>query len=492
MIETQYITLDMKPSGVLPVLYCSQYDIGRPLGMVVNNGGEAVDLGDYTVTIEATRTDGVAITAAVTTDGNIGAFETTATMTNKADRYGAQLVLSAFGKRVASLPFVMCVVRAEMDENAESIEEDASLYQQYTETVQTLIANIRADVTQNSSDIAANSNAIAANTNAIAAEIAARQAADDIINGLNVVWIGDSYVQANSLGADQNKRFSTLVSNALGMTEHNYAIGGSGFLAPSGSTYGEQLTSAIAGMTDEQKRTTKYVFVCGGRNDPYLVPDWTLSQLATAVRDVYTRAHTAYPNAMIVGVPMTWSAEALSQTYQRYLSELTNCMENITVPCITITTAWTWLIGRIGSILSDNVHPNVEGHRDMAIMIYQSLKGTNMYRNNQRYSHTSNGMTTVIKLINNKISVMVSGTPSSALSFGNYIFQNFNLGAYAGLRTDNMFFVTLVGRDGTTACCQIGFYASSGKIVCSLQLVTNSMTQQEYHGFVEFENGMVL
>lgn len=143
MMETQYITLNMVPSGVLPVLYCSQYDIGRPLGMVVYNGGEAVNLGDYTVTIEATRTDGAAITAAVTTDGNIGAFETTATMTNKADRYGAQLVLSAFGKRVASLPFVMCVVKAAMDENSESIEEDESLYQQYTETVEALIDEIK-------------------------------------------------------------------------------------------------------------------------------------------------------------------------------------------------------------------------------------------------------------------------------------------------------------------------------------------------------------
>lgn len=146
MINTQYITLDMKPSGVLPVLYCSQYDIGRPLGMVVYNSGEVVDLDDYTVTIEATRTDGVAITALVTTSGNIGAFETTATMTNKANRYGAQLVLSAFGKRVASLPFVMCVVKAAMDENSESIEEDKSLYQQYTETVAELIDEIRADV----------------------------------------------------------------------------------------------------------------------------------------------------------------------------------------------------------------------------------------------------------------------------------------------------------------------------------------------------------
>ena len=93
MLSTQYISLDMTPSGVMPVLYCSQYDIGRPLGMVVYNGGEAVDLSAYTVTVEATRTDGTAITTAVVTDGNIGVFSTTATMTNQADKYPAKMVI---------------------------------------------------------------------------------------------------------------------------------------------------------------------------------------------------------------------------------------------------------------------------------------------------------------------------------------------------------------------------------------------------------------
>lgn len=216
MIETQYITLDMKPSGVLPVLYCSQYDIGRPLGMVVYNGGEAVNLGDYTVTIEATRTDGVAITAAVTTDGNIGAFETTATMTNKADRYGAQLVLNASGQRVASLPFTMCVVRAEMDENAESIEEDASLYQQYTETVQTLIADIRAAVTAETtraeaaeaslqSAISAEASARQTLANDLSAETAARQSADTSIgNDISTIRTALASETSSRSAADTN------------------------------------------------------------------------------------------------------------------------------------------------------------------------------------------------------------------------------------------------------------------------------------------------
>lgn len=156
MINPQYIKLNMTPSGVLPVLHCSQYDVGRPLGFVVYNGAEAVDLDDYTVTIEATRSDDVAITATATTDDNIGVFTTTATMTNKADRYPAQCVLvDGSNNRVASLPFMMFVIPATMDENAEAIEEDASLYQQYTSSMDGLIAQIRSDVSENSDAVAA-------------------------------------------------------------------------------------------------------------------------------------------------------------------------------------------------------------------------------------------------------------------------------------------------------------------------------------------------
>lgn len=176
MIKTQYINLDMTPSGILPVLYCSQYDVGRPLGMVVYNGGESVDLSTYTCTIEATRTDGTAITAAVTVDGNIAAFVTTATMTNQADRYQAKLVIvDGSGNRVASLAFVMMVTPATMDENAESIEEDRTLYQQYTETVKTLIADVRANLATETVRAKTAESALQANINT---EVAARKEAD--------------------------------------------------------------------------------------------------------------------------------------------------------------------------------------------------------------------------------------------------------------------------------------------------------------------------
>jgi len=186
MINTQYINLNMTPSGVMPVLYVSQYDVGRPLGMVVYNGGEAVDLSTYTVTIEGTRTDGTPITAAVTTDGNIGGFATTATMTNKADCYQAKMVIAdSSGNRVASLAFVLMVTPKTMDENAESIEEDKSLYQQYTGTVQTLIAEIRSDlaaeVTRAKAAEASLRSADASIQSSLASETSARQSADQTL-----------------------------------------------------------------------------------------------------------------------------------------------------------------------------------------------------------------------------------------------------------------------------------------------------------------------
>lgn len=175
-MTTQYIDLNMVPSGYPPVVYMSQYDVGRPVGFVVSASGSAVDLDSYTVTVEGTRSDGTAFTVPVTTDGNVGAFETTATMTNKADRYPAQLVITnSGGDRIASIPITMMVVKAAMDENAESIEEDRTLYQQYTGTVQSLIADIRASL---SAEAGTRSAADTALQNSISAETAARMAAD--------------------------------------------------------------------------------------------------------------------------------------------------------------------------------------------------------------------------------------------------------------------------------------------------------------------------
>lgn len=307
----------------------------------------------------------------------------------------------------------------------------------------------------------------------------------------NCLWIGDSYVQANSLGANIDKRFATLVSNWLGLTEYNYAIGGSGFLAPASDKYDVQLSNAITAMTEGERYKTKYVFVCGGRNDPYLVPEWNITNLNQAVRSLYESIWNNFPNAIIVGVPMMWAAEALNYTYFNYLGALVNCMQNAGGGrAITMANAYTWLLGVYDAILDDGVHPNVTGHFSDAIMITQSLLGGKSYRHPKSFTATNNGLTTKIKVIDDRIYVTVSGNATNALNFGGDIY-NGNIGNNFGAITQGNWFMTLVGRDGASAEAQVNLSHSNNNINLRVQLISNSLTAQEWHGSIEIPNGII-
>lgn len=236
-MNPQYIKINMVPNGVVPVLYCSQYDVGRPLGMVVYNGSETVDLDDYTVTFEATRTDGTAITAAITTDGNVCALETTATMTNKAGRYPAQIVVTdGNGKRIASIPINCVVIPAAMDEDAEGVEEDRSLYQQYTGTVQSLIADIRTQLNAET----------AARQAAVSAEASARQAADNTLQSNINVEASARATQDNVLQAEIDQLVAPSGSAPSAAEVTNARIGADG------TTY-DTLGNAIRGQVTDVK-----------------------------------------------------------------------------------------------------------------------------------------------------------------------------------------------------------------------------------------------
>ena len=350
MIKTQYINLNMTPSGVMPVLYCSQYDVGRPLGMVVYNGAEPVDLSWYAVTIEATRTDSTAITAAVTTSGNVGAFVTTPTMTNKADKYPAKLILAdTSGKRVASLAFVMCVTPATMDENSESIAEDASLYTQYTETVLSTIAAIRSDIateraraeaaestlqTNLTAEVTAREAAVTAEANArtaaISAEASARQAADNTLQ-LNINSEAGTRASADANLQTQINNLLVPPGTAPSSAEvENARIGADGTTY---STLGDAIRDQVGDLQGAFAREVEYTFVSqtvmptyiqGSVNQITGSVDSSTTNRITGAFVLYNGAKVILPSGMKARVfyydnPATgtaWYAEPMS-IYQR-------------------------------------------------------------------------------------------------------------------------------------------------------------------------------
>ena len=176
------------------------------------------------------------------------------------------------------------------------------------------------------------------------------------------LFIGDSYVQANSLvtaGELVQKRFSTLLSRHYGWKEINYAVGGMGFI------YGEtpfiqQLENAISDISYDHSKVGK-VFVCGGRNDGSIsASDFDADNYIASVKEVITTAHSAYPNADIILIPMMWDSTIPSGNIFTLYCLITEAAygEDATI----VPNGYQWLIGYKGYILPDNVHPNVEGH----------------------------------------------------------------------------------------------------------------------------------
>lgn len=188
------------------------------------------------------------------------------------------------------------------------------------------------------------------------------------------IFIGDSYVQGNSLGSEQNKRFSTVLCERMNMKEKNYAVGGTGFIT--GTTkFIDQLTNAINDNSYDHNKV-KYVFVCGGRNDAGSY-GYMNETIVNAVNAVIDSINNNFPKATPIIIPMMWNSTYIKNTeYPLYQTIIYACQSK--KACV-IPNAYTWLTGMFGMILSDNVHPNVQGHSIISSHIMDSLISGNSF-----------------------------------------------------------------------------------------------------------------
>lgn len=285
------------------------------------------------------------------------------------------------------------------------------------------------------------------------------------------IFIGDSYVQGNSLGDNQNKRFSTILSELLKIKEINVGAGGCGYFKTDEypTSFYQQLINAIDSMSNEEWANVKYIIICGGRNDPNNNPNATQAEYDEAISDICDMVSIYFPCAKLVFVPYLFDSNYMPNNYYIHYLKLINALRKN--KCTVINYAYTWLTGRFADILEDNVHPNVNGHNIIAHNLYNALMGGNIIN-----SQSVRLMGTGAYMPNwTYIDCMLLGTDTLN------IFGNFTI-------SENVQAQTII-LEHTFEENNV-YTAYTGRTSFSL-LISNLSTGISYSVFIKYENGKI-
>lgn len=178
-----------------------------------------------------------------------------------------------------------------------------------------------------------------------------------------LIAIGDSYFEGFRTTTPATNSMIAVASRLLGLTCHNFAVGGTGFHngdTTGDNTFSKQLNKAAAQITD--KTSVKYVVIGGGRNDPDTL---TYNEVA----DTLTKAKTLFPDSEICFIPMLWDS-----TYPTGKSHNYSTMLNAG----NYTDTWTVQDAPSWGLYRDNemtdIHPNTSGSARYGHYIANILK----------------------------------------------------------------------------------------------------------------------
>ena len=165
-----------------------------------------------------------------------------------------------------------------------------------------------------------------------------------------LIAIGDSYFEGFRTNKPATDSMVVVASRLLGLTCHNFAVGGTGFHnggSTGDNTFSKQLDKAAAQITN--KTSVKYVVIGGGRNDP---DSLTYNEVA----DTLTKAKRLFPDSEVCFIPMLWD-----NTYPIGKSHNYSTMLNAG----NYTDTWTVHDAPSWGLYRDNemtdIHPNTNG-----------------------------------------------------------------------------------------------------------------------------------
>lgn len=178
-----------------------------------------------------------------------------------------------------------------------------------------------------------------------------------------LIAIGDSYFEGFRTNNPATNSMIAVASRLLGLTCHNFAVGGTGFHngdSTGDNTFSKQLDKAAARITN--KTNVKYVVIGGGRNDP---DSLTYNEVA----DTLTKAKRLFPDSEVCFIPMLWD-----NTYPTGKSHNYSTMLNAGnyTDTWTVQDAPSWGLYRDTEMT--DIHPNTNGSARYGHYIANILK----------------------------------------------------------------------------------------------------------------------
>ena len=223
-------------------------------------------------------------------------------------------------------------------------------------------------------------------TEAVAAEAQARANADtelaeridnmekatplDDMKGRHAVFIGDSFMAPTT---SYPQKLAYFVSQLLGWTMHNYAVGGTGWYDEGGvgKNFIHQLEGSVDSITVPTDQVS-YVVIGGGFNDWNDPTPLTYNQLYSAALNTVVKAHQLYPNAQIVCIPMMFRNYGVDTHMHDLYSAIVAGINASNTPVMMITDAYMW---QLAFKNVDGVHPTVELYKIMAEYVCSWILG---------------------------------------------------------------------------------------------------------------------
>lgn len=223
-------------------------------------------------------------------------------------------------------------------------------------------------------------------TEAVAAEAQARANADtelaeridnmkkatplDDMKGRHAVFIGDSFMAPTT---SYPQKLAYFVSQLLGWTMHNYAVGGTGWYDEGGvgKNFIHQLEGSVDSITVPTDQVS-YVVIGGGFNDWNDPTPLTYKQLYSAALNTVVKAHQLYPNAQIVCIPMMFRNYGVDTHMHDLYSAIVAGINASNTPVMMITDAYMW---QLAFKNVDGVHPTVELYKIMAEYVCSWILG---------------------------------------------------------------------------------------------------------------------